>query len=133
MIALLLSLTVAIAAQGDVKKDVARLSGTWVLITAGGQAVPAGVHKALVFTGDKDQGLTNGKVDESGTIKLDASAKPMSIDLAIATGSFAGKTQLGTVDTAGDTLTMTLGEPGAATRPDASKPTVLAIGSNPTT
>ena len=42
------------------------------------------------------------------------------IDLAIATGTSAGKTQLGTVDVAGDTMTMTLAEPGAAARTDSS-------------
>jgi uncharacterized protein (TIGR03067 family) len=120
MFALSLLMSVEIASQGTATKDLAKLSGTWVLVTAGGQAVPAGTHKALVFTGDKYEGLTNGKVDESGTIKLDPSAKPMAIDLAIATGTFAGKSQVGTVDVSGDTLTMTLAEPGATARPDAS-------------
>jgi uncharacterized protein (TIGR03067 family) len=120
MFTLMLLMTIGIAAQGTATKDLAKLSGTWVLVTAGGQAVPAGTHKALVFSGDKYQGLTNGTVDESGTIKLDPTVKPMAIDLAIATGTFAGKSQVGTVDVSGDTLTMTLGEPGATARPDAS-------------
>lgn len=118
--ALLLALPFAVPAQGDLKKDLDKLKGTWVVVAAGGQPAPASAHAALIFAGDKYEGLENGKVNESGTIKLDPSTKPMSIDLVIATGSSAGRTQLGRVGVADDTMTLILAEPGAAARPGVS-------------
>ena len=119
MVTLLLALPIVPAAQGDAKKELASLQGTWVVLSLGGKPAPPGFHAALVFSGDKYQGLENGKVNETGTIKLDPSRKPMSIDLLLDTGSSAGKTQLGLAEVAGDTLTLTLANPGAA-RLDAS-------------
>ena len=113
MFVLLLALPIS-AAQGDVKKELGTLGGTWVALSGGGKPAPTGFHAGLVISGDKYQVLENGKVSESGTIKLDASTKPTSIDLLIDTGRSAGKTQLGVVEVAGDTLTLTLGETGAA-------------------
>src|SRR5688572_13325830 len=102
----------------DTAKLNEQVQGSWVLTTAGGQPVPAGVHKAIVVTGDKYKGLTNGAVDEAGSFKLDAGVTPAAVDLVISEGTSAGKTQLGTVAVTGDTMTLTLAEPGA-TRPAA--------------
>jgi uncharacterized protein (TIGR03067 family) len=127
MLALLLSLPVALSAQGDVTKELERLRGTWVLVAAGGQPLPPGPHAALVITGDKYQGQKSGKVDEAGTIKLNPATRPMSIDLVITEGASANKTQLGIVVVTPDTLTLTLAEPGAARPATALRDNTLVL------
>ena len=119
ILSVLLSLGVVCAAQGSEKKQT-ELSGTWVLITAGGQDIPTRYHKALRFAGTNYEKFTSGKVDETGTFKVDASTRPMAIDLVIATGEYAGKTQLGIGEVSDDRLTLTLAEPGEA-RPTAAQ------------
>ena len=113
----LLLLSIAVSAQGDVQKELEKLRGTWTLVAAGDHQLPPGTHAGLIISGDKYQGVTNGKVDEAGTIKLSVAITPMPIDLLISEGTYAGKTQLGLVAAAGDTLTLTLAEPGATVRP----------------
>jgi uncharacterized protein (TIGR03067 family) len=122
-----LLLSAGLAAQGGIKKEFEPFQGSWTLVSASGQEIPAGMA-GLVFTGEKYEGLTNGKVDERGTIKLDPATKPMmSIDLVIAEGSSAGKTQLGLVAIAGDTMTLILAEPGDTKRPGPSSPDKLIL------
>jgi uncharacterized protein (TIGR03067 family) len=104
-------------AQDDVKKELEKFQGSWVLTSVAGRALPGGTHAVLVFTGDKYQGSTNGKPDESGTIKLDLTTRPAAIDLVIAEGTSAGKTQLGRVEIAGDKMMLALAEPGHTVRP----------------
>ena len=94
-----------------------QLQGTWVVTQVTGKAVPAGLHVGLLITGDQYQGTQNGKVNERGTIKVDATKTPWQIDLAIAEGTHTGKTQLGLVEVVGDTVTLAFAEPGATTRP----------------
>ena len=113
--------------QGDVPKPLAGLQGTWVVTSVEGEGLPAGVHVALVLTGDKYQGLKQGKIDERGTIKVDPAAKPMTIDFVITEGTHAGKTQLGLVEIADDRMTLVLGEPGAAARPTSMSQSPLGL------
>jgi uncharacterized protein (TIGR03067 family) len=128
VLALLLLLPVGVVAQEDAKKELERLRGSWTLISAAGQQLPPGLHSGLIVTGDKYQGLTNGKIDEAGTIKLDVATKPMSIDLVIAEGTHKGKTQLGVVvDITGDTMTLLLAEPGDTVRPDPMSQSTLVL------
>jgi uncharacterized protein (TIGR03067 family) len=105
------------AFQGDPKNPLALFQGSWVLTSLEGEGLPAGIHVGLGFSGDTYQGLRSGKIDERGTIKIDAAASPMAIDLVITEGKYAGKTQLGLVDVAGDAMTLVLAEPGATVRP----------------
>jgi uncharacterized protein (TIGR03067 family) len=94
------------------------LAGVWVIAQLSGNAPPADV--ALVLTVADDGGYVatvNGKVEERGTIRVDRTKKPMTLDFVIADGSSAGKTQLGVYELAGDTLKMALATPGAPTRP----------------
>jgi uncharacterized protein (TIGR03067 family) len=116
LVALALVLSVSVSAQSSIKKEFQPLQGGWSLVTAAGQQVPAGLA-SLMFIGEKYEGLSSGKVDERGTVKLDPSTKPMSIDLVITEGDEAGKTQLGLIEVTGDTMTLILGEPGDKTRP----------------
>lgn len=117
----LVLLSIGISSQGTAQKELEKLSGTWTLISAAGQQLPSGTHAGLIVKGDKYQGVTNGKVDEGGTIKLDAATKPVSLDMLISEGKYAGQTQLGLIlEATADTLTLLLGEPGATVRPTAA-------------
>ena len=55
--------------------------------------------------------------DERGTIKVDGTKKPMTIDLLINEGSDAKKTQLGIFEVTGDSLKAGFGDPGTTERP----------------
>ena len=94
------------------------LQGTWVITSINGQATPEGSPEmTLTFTGDKYHQTLGGEVNERGTIKLDKSKKPMMIDLIIAEGDDAGKTQLGIIEVSGDTVRANLDTPGLQQRP----------------
>jgi uncharacterized protein (TIGR03067 family) len=92
------------------------LQGIWVIKTFNGQ--PAGEGEvSLTITGDKYAQTVNGTVNERGTVTVDPSKKPMTIDLTIEVGGDAGKLQVGLVAVEGDTMTLKLNTPGIATRP----------------
>ena len=96
----------------------AALQGTWIITSVNGQTAPEGSPQmTLTFAGDKYHQTVGSEVTERGTIKVDASKKPMTIDLMIAEGSDAGKTQLGVIELSGDTLRANLDTPGARQRP----------------
>jgi uncharacterized protein (TIGR03067 family) len=96
----------------------AALQGTWVIISINGQTAPEGSPEmTLTFTGDKYHQTVGGDVNERGTIKVDASKKPMTIDLIITEGPDAGKTQVGIIEVSGDTVRANLDTPGAEQRP----------------
>ena len=100
------------------KASVTPLEGTWVITSINGQAMPEGSPEmTLTFTGDKYHQTLGGEVNERGTIKLDKSKKPMMIDLIIAEGDDAGKTQLGIIEVSGDTVRANLDTPGLQQRP----------------
>lgn len=128
----LLVLSIAASSQAGAQKELEKLRGTWTLISAAGQQLPAGTHAGLVINGDRYQGLTNGKADEGGTIKLDAATSPMSLDLLISEGKYAGQTQLGLVlEATAETLTLALAEPGATVRPTASADKLVLTRARP--
>lgn len=116
------ALTVGAQAQ-EVKgttgtRDPAPLEGTWVITSINGQEVPEGAQPlTLTFNGDKYYQTLGTDVNERGSFKLDTSAKPMTIDLMIVEGDDAGKTQLGIVEIAGDTVRASFDTPGAGERP----------------
>jgi len=96
----------------------AALQGTWVITSINGQSAPEGSPEmTLTFIGDKYHQTLAGQVNERGTIKVDASKKPMTIDLMITEGQDAGKTQLGVIEVSGDTLRANLDTPAAQQRP----------------
>ena len=117
VVAALASLALIFWVPQTAKTDLDRLQGTWVVTDATGMQLPAGALKALVVTGDKYEGQTNGKPDERGTIKINSATKPWSIDLLVAEAPGVTGTQLGLVDIAGDTMTIALSDTGAPTRP----------------
>ena len=96
----------------------AALQGTWAIASINGQPVPEDASAmTLTFTADKYHQTVGGQINERGTIKLDATKKPMTIDLIITEGSDAGKTQLGIIEATADTLRASFGFPGATQRP----------------
>ena len=85
-----------------------------MITSINGQTAPQGSPEmTLTFTGDTYHQTLGGEVNERGTIKLDASKKPMTIDLIITEGPDAGKTQLGIFEVTGDTVRASLDTPGA--------------------
>jgi uncharacterized protein (TIGR03067 family) len=105
-------------AKKPVDKAFAPLQGTWTITTYNGQSTDGmGGTSALVVKDDKYQQVTSGTVDETGSLKLDATKKPMTIDLIIETGNDAGKLQLGIIEVTGDTMKVKLNAPGATPRP----------------
>jgi uncharacterized protein (TIGR03067 family) len=105
-------------AQDTKTSGTAALQGTWMIESINGQSMPEGAPPmTLTFTGDKYEQTVGGDVNERGSIKVDSSKKPMTIDLLIAEGDDAGKIQLGIFEVTGDTIRANLDRPGAGQRP----------------
>ena len=106
-----------VAQESKAKDPAAVVQGTWVITAVNGQSAEGSPELTLTFAGDKYHQTMNGMVNERGTIKIDASKKPMTIDLIIAEGPDAGKTQLGIIEVTGDTIRANLDTPGTQQRP----------------
>lgn len=105
-------------AEEAMPKELAALQGTWMLISMNDQALAdQGVEMGLTITGNKYSQIVNGAVNETGTVKVDGTKKPMTIDLNILEGDDAGKVQLGIIEVTGDALTGLFAAPGSTTRP----------------
>ena len=115
---LTMALVAPLSAQKPGGASAAALQGTWVFQSINDQAPPEGSPETSVtFKGDTYQQASAGQVNERGTFKVDASKKPMTIDLTIVEGSDAGKIQLGIFEVTGDTLRANFAQPGDKTRP----------------
>ena len=97
------------------------LQGTWVLTTPDGQPLAPG-DLTITFTGNTYAQSVGGAVNERGTIKIDATKKPMWIDLTIKEGADAGKTQVGLIEITGATMKGAFGMAGSPTRPASFAP-----------
>jgi uncharacterized protein (TIGR03067 family) len=97
------------------------LQGTWKIETfsADGMKASADFVKQVTFViKDNKYTLTiNGKEAETGTIKLDPSKKPKTIDFDITGGNDKGKKQPGIYTLEGDTFTFCMAHPGETDRP----------------
>jgi uncharacterized protein (TIGR03067 family) len=105
------------AAQVPAPAVTDQIQGSWAIASFNGQEVPADAGAFLVFTKDKYEQWTGGVVDERGSFKIDASKKPMTLDLIITEGESAGKTQFGVFELTGDTMLASLAMPGDTVRP----------------
>ena len=123
----LLFVTAGQPAQDDVKKELDKLQGNWAVTMFNGQSIPSEAGAYLVFNGDKYEQWTGDSVDERGSVRIDPKTKPVSIDLVIAEGSDAGKTQPGVYELSGDTLSIGLATPGNTTRPSAISQAELQV------
>jgi uncharacterized protein (TIGR03067 family) len=106
-------LIAADAPKDSGKQDLERLEGTWVATSAeaNGEAFSDEATKSmkLVVKGDKYT-FTMGGEHEKGTLKLDPTKKPKTIDIHITEGTEKGKTQLGLYELEGDTLKVCVAE-----------------------
>jgi uncharacterized protein (TIGR03067 family) len=100
--------------QAPVDKALAPMQGTWVVTEFNGEA-PAAM--LIAIKGDKYEVIVNDAVTERGTIKLDATKKPLAMDLMIQEGEDAGKLQVGILEVTGDTMKAKLAAPATTTRP----------------
>jgi uncharacterized protein (TIGR03067 family) len=103
--------------SAEAKKVFDQLQGSWLAVSLNGQDLPTGVEMNLTFTGEKYENWVNGSIDERGTVKIDPSTKPASIDFVITEGTDAGQTQLGLVEVTADSLILSFARPGSPTRP----------------
>jgi uncharacterized protein (TIGR03067 family) len=115
---LALVMTAGASAQDGLSKELTSLQGTWVITMVDGEAVPASnAEVALTIEKDKYSQTLDGQVIERGTIKVDASKKPIAMDLIITEGNDANKTQLGVLDIGEKTIRFKLNTAGETTRP----------------
>ncbi len=110
------------AAEAAKVTPLAALQGTWILTSADGEDLTGGPEIAITVTGDKYVQTVNGDIVERGSIKLDDTKKPMQIDLMIAEGTDAGKTQMGVIEAKGTALRGKLNSPGDNVRPSDFEP-----------
>ncbi|MEO6239253.1 MAG: TIGR03067 domain-containing protein [Vicinamibacterales bacterium] len=114
-----IALAASIAAQEPrPPAGIEALQGVWVITSINDQSAPEGSPEmTLTFTGDKYHQTLGGEVNERGSITIDDSKKPVSIDFIIAAGTDTGKTQLGIIEVTGDLVRASLDLPGAGQRP----------------
>jgi uncharacterized protein (TIGR03067 family) len=103
------------AADEDAKKDLKALQGNWkvtALTFDGKEAPKEDVEKMVLTIKDETYTLKMGDKKESGTIKLDPSEKPKTVDFVIKEGDDKGKTQHGIYTLEGDNLKFCMAKPG---------------------
>ena len=98
------------------------LQGTWVLTTPDGQPMAPNGDLIIAVTGNTYAQSVGGAVNERGTIKIDATKKPMWIDLAITEGPDSGKSQVGLIEITGSTMKGVFSPAGSTTRPTSLAP-----------
>jgi uncharacterized protein (TIGR03067 family) len=105
------------AAQATVPKELEALQGRWQIVAIDGKDVGPDVQAGFTVTGDQYSQGVNGKLVERGSLKVDTTQKPNTIDFIITAGASQGKTQLGIIQITGDTVTIKVNQPGATVRP----------------
>jgi uncharacterized protein (TIGR03067 family) len=107
--------------KDDVKKELENLQGTWktqlVEESSGNRAGVAEFGDSSLVVKDDKYVFTMGRDKEEGTLKVDPTKKPKTMDVVITAGESKGKTQLGVYELDGDTLKVTVNDPGDANRP----------------
>lgn len=107
--------------------DYAPIQGAWKAVLLNDTPTAGqGVSLVITIAGEKYNVTEQGTVNERGTVRVDTTKTPMTMDLVITEGASAGSTQLGVFAVKGDTMTAVLAEPGATARP-----TSLAVGGGP--
>lgn len=102
-------LLIAVDVPKDQTKDgLDKLQGTWTGVSMESEGVAADEAQAhgmkLVIKGNKYTFTTGGGQEEEGTLKVDASKKPKTMDVHITAGAEKGQTQLGIYEIDGDTF-----------------------------
>ncbi|SRR6266542_1552543 len=120
LLALLAGFLSALAApqEGEVKKDLERLRGTWTLVSAERDGKPAPVDEVkktrITFAGTTFVFPAASGVGTSrkGTIKLDPSKTPKWMDAQATEDAGKGKVSLGIYEIAGDDYKVCFAPPG---------------------
>lgn len=103
--------------QGQSAPDLARLQGTWSMVSgsAGGQPLPPDYVKTMkrVAVGDTVTITRGGQLFFQAAIDIDAKQTPRTIDYRMLAGPTAGAVQLGIYAFSGDTVRFCFGAPGA--------------------
>jgi uncharacterized protein (TIGR03067 family) len=111
----------AAADAPEAAKELERFKGTWILVSVEENGVKHSGDdigdNRLTFEGDKYVQYFQKMAVEEGSIKLDPSKKPPTIDLVITSGRDKGKTQLGIYEFREDVLRVCTSRPGEAARP----------------
>lgn len=109
-VTVLLAVVCAVPADDAAKKDQAQLEGTWIMVSREIMGMKASadelkkVNGKLVVKGDKIAFWTADKVLSEDTFKIDAAAKPRTLDLKGVTGVTKGLTSLAIYELSGDSL-----------------------------
>ena len=122
-----LALMAPLGARAAEEKDPTKaFQGEWTITDwrQGGATVPLAQLSTVRWAVDGARyDFALGDSREEGTVKVDATQKPATIDLAITSGNDAGKNQVGIVRIEGDTVTFCFARPGADDRPTEFKTT----------
>jgi uncharacterized protein (TIGR03067 family) len=107
---------------GDAKKDMERMQGSWEAASgeSKGNAIPDEQLKGTRFSvqGEKYSYKIGDSYQEEGTLKIDPTKKPKTIDVMIVDGEDKGEIQLGIYEATKDTLKLCFAPPGKEkTRP----------------
>lgn len=106
-VALMMVLSLTVAARSDDAKDDETLQGTWLPSTAelAGKKFPDEVRETIkLVIKDDTYTVTVGKGVDKGTVKLKSSAKPKEMDITGTEGPNKGKTIRAIYERDGDTL-----------------------------
>ncbi len=120
LVCLAVAALVGVAAAGE--KSTPNIEGTWIAIAgiSEGTKVPDDdITKGMVTVVMKEGKYSvtvRGKEVETGSYKTDAAKKPATLDLSVATGKDAGKTQLGIYTFEGDKLNVAIAMAGKVRR-----------------
>lgn len=119
----LVSTTVVLAQATPAPKAVPQgtvlqmLQGTWVVSTQNGQDATGGPETTITITGNKYVQTSAGSVLERGTFTIDASKKPIALDVSVTEGDDAGSTKVGIIDVTETALKAKVSLAGGSTRP----------------
>ena len=94
--------------KADLEKELKNFQGNWNIESSvtGGTEISADQLKGfiLIFEGDKHTLKFGDKVFQVGTLKLDPSKSPKTVDVTMTEGPDKGTTMLGIYEIDGDTL-----------------------------